>query len=960
MNLKILLTLAVLLPAFSVFAKDAGYNREKCDKKIGVNKFIVAGSLDNADPGGKTYSFDRIVGSIENELLGGSDPRPEEFACYTDLFAKAHTDAVQYWSQTMARTSCADKEGNVASVKPDDCPESVWMEYHRSKELIEVSVARVDRVTKECVEKNGRKSCDSMASLQALEDVATPLAASDMDRCCNIDDKKNPGPAFRVLRSFYTFEYGSLSDAELQKECYKRTRPNTDGVLATSARMIGNCIKGLAFGFFESIKKSASTLAKLLDFGMWTELAKLMFTQPISTIIEKIGNLVKAIYDQVAAQSSAFVGCFSGPYQADQACKMVSSLMTDYFTGGGLVKLAKGLIATVKGGAGAASAVAKGLLAESPKAKLLQGKLQEMAKTTSVKAPRAVKAVSSQVTSAAKVAATKLANMRRSVGSFKEGVKKGIVEARTRAGETVAGQGRLARTSPNASTTVTPPAPTATVAQAAQSTTSTASTAASTVARSELRASGNIKLTSAEKSAARIQSDLKPFELKLKTRKNPEYGLVDPKKFAGRSKSRQLALIEEGAARRKVQVDILEKSKGTNKISSDVAARMRQNIDDAVAEAKRKYGLDAPNAGMANVASGSGAGGTISGGSISTPTIAPVTGIADSAVPTVAATSSGATAVVGGTSSGTSTIASNMAKLDLNAIVPTPTKLPASAQNTWNNLSTYVRKAQDNVNGATPSSVRTNVYGGKGDWGVSRESLRRHRDIQEMYRRGTINDDQARALHDIVVSTEKMATGSATRYSTNYVVSPNANPSTFSTAAKPSTKQVVAQNLARGGTGAAASAGQYNRNLDENSGQRYDSDTLSQSIDTVDELSSSSSSVKVKFDDLTTEEEILNMADTLRARVKTVEINFGAIVEEERRTSLNQLLVKINKERDRALVKIGKTPPAESAESERSVASPPAAATSAPAAAPAQGSPEAPATAPTAPPLEQKVPSFQD
>lgn len=804
MKLKILLTLAIFLPALNSFAKGTSYNRNTCDKKINASQFIFAGSLDNPSPGGKTYNFTKLVGSIENELLGGGAPRPKEFECYTNLFAKAHNDATTYWSETMARTSCADKENNIPSVKPEGCPDDVWNEFHRSKELIDASIARVDRLMNDCVknEKTGRRSCESRNSLLALEQVAAPLAASKMDQCCSLENKKNPGPAFRVLRSFYTFEYGSLSDAELQKECYKRTRPNTDGVAKTGARMVGNCVKGLIFGIFESLKKSASTLAKLLDFGMWTELTKLIFTKPLSTIAGAIGRLIQAITNQVKAQTQAFAGCFSGPYQADQLCKMASSLITDYFTGAGLVKIAKGLIATVKGGTTAANAFAKGLLAESPKAKLLQGKLQEIARSVTSNVHRPLKVLTSQVTSATKVAVGKLASMRKSLGRFADKVKKGIIEVRTRAGQAVAGQGRLTRTpSPNASTTVTFTTRGGAVAPATQPTKITASAATTPAARSKVLASERAKVT------------------------------------------------------------------------ADVAQPFMATI--------RGVGEGAAPTTMASAGVPSGASRTIG--------------------------------VIGGsTSSSAGSFTSKVVKLDLNTFIPTSTKLSGSAQKTWNDLSTYVRKAQNNAGSATPTSIRNNVYKGKGDWYVSRESLRRHRDIQEMYRRGTITDDQARALHDIVESTEKMATGIPTRYNTSYIVSPNASPSTFTKITEKGTAIAAtpaARHATRSAIGATASNAQYNRNLDENTELRYEKDTVEQAIQTVDELNGNADAVKKKFDELESEEDVLDMADYLRTKVKTAEYGFTSH-DPDYKAKLKVLLDRINNERNRALSKLGGQPPA--------------------------------------------------
>ena len=74
MMFKNCLYFAAFFVSLSAFSKEVKYDREKCDKLIGVEKYIVAGSMDNTTPGGTTYNFNKIVNSLTTELLNGKEP----------------------------------------------------------------------------------------------------------------------------------------------------------------------------------------------------------------------------------------------------------------------------------------------------------------------------------------------------------------------------------------------------------------------------------------------------------------------------------------------------------------------------------------------------------------------------------------------------------------------------------------------------------------------------------------------------------------------------------------------------------------------------------------------------------------------------------------------------------------------------------------------------------------------
>jgi hypothetical protein len=177
-----------------------------------------------------------------------------------------------------------------------------------------------------------------------------------------------------------------------------------------------------------------------------------------------------------------------------------------------------------------------------------------------------------------------------------------------------------------------------------------------------------------------------------------------------------------------------------------------------------------------------------------------------------------------------------------------------------------------------------------------------------MYKSGTINKEQADAMHDIIEATERIAIGTPTKYNTNYIATPNTAPSTFSNLADKKSKSANPASTAAtvGTAGVATTSGAEDRSMPNKSMGRYDSDTVKASENLVRELTKSNTAVRKKFDSAKSEDAIIDTADQLRAKVKTYESTLGATTEADHRKEIEALLASINAERDRALERFKK------------------------------------------------------
>lgn len=916
MMLKVLFFIAVLFIATNSLAKGTLYDREKCDKLIGVEKYLVAGSMADESPGGKTYSFNRIVGALENELLGGKAPRTNHLDCVTDLYKKANSDATVYWVGRLSNTTCVGDSGTVPKVKPADCDQKTWDDYQASMNLIEASAARVNKLTNACIDKDGANSCDSSAEFQKIKNLEQSISGSNSDKCCDMKD----GSAFRILRSFYTVEFNNTTDADLQKECYKRTRPTQENGIVDNA--VGRCIGGAVKGVIESLKKLLSSANTLLSWGTLTELARLVgkaATLDFSGLAEKMGAFFSAIWQQSVAQFKS-IGCFTGKYASEQSCQLLSSLVADYFTGAKLVQGLAILSKVLTSPISKMNFLAKEFLGNSPKAQKLMSSVSEASKATSARVKTSYNAVSSTTKNAISNAGAKLASSVKQIPKIRASVAAGVREARIKAAQKIAGDGKLVRAEvskppgPNASTVVeAPPTPTI-AATKVEGPVGNAGTEVSGVSSgsvaTEVSASVTKKLSKGD--IDRIRADLEPF--KGPTRANR--ALVKPEDLKGLSKDAQFNAIKKAAAERKAQVTQLsDLPKGhPRKISKATADNMVANINKEMALQQRRLRISDPEVKPVAVAADDslpGASGPQNslGNQIDNTVTAPKvvdidnTGTlpktpVDIEIPmtNTPVTSSGARSSVVSKTKPVAQALSDIPKVDISAVIPKP--LSGTSAKTSSSLLSFVEKTQT----TQPSALRSTVYGNKSNWGVYSESLKRHREIEDLFRKGMIKDAQtAEALHNIVATSEKMARGSYTPYRTSYINSPNSGPSTFARLSKNSVAGVMA--------GQTMSSKQFDSHLDENTSQRYSEDTLNKSINTFDRLNSSPTAVRNTFDNLKTETEILDEADKLRAQIKAVQVNFGPIVDETRRSEIDDMLASIDKERDRALARVKGLPP---------------------------------------------------
>lgn len=912
--MKLIILLSILFSTLSAFAQ-AEYNRAECDSLIDVKRYIVAGSLDNKSAGGKTYNFDRIVGALENELLSGEPPDAKRFTCLSMLHKKAHEDATEYWVGRLAKSTCANDDGEIPSVKPADCDDDTWDKFHRSKSLIDRSAKRIAKLTTECVERNGNTSCSAMKSLKDIQQAVEPLAeTTNMDKCCD----QSEGPAFRVLRGFYTVEFGDMNDSELQKECYKRTRPSNkvEGV----GDFLSTCVKSAARGIAEAVMKWFKTAKAIYELGSVTEIWRIVRNMSFAEVAQKIGALVSAMVDQLVAQLSSWNNCFTGPYKVDQACKLASSMAIDFFVGGGIAKGIGFLGSVLKAGVKDIAGIAKNLVASSPKTNAIMQKLKPGAagKTTSA-------ATSATTRAASKKAASNLAIALRPVTDFSKSVAARVRKLREKEG------GVRTNLADRVEPTFGPNATTAVQATEAASSNATAVVSQTSSRVTNVASSGSssnlVKLTN--KSVQKIEKDIRAFrdsnyKAMYATRGTravdaPESLFVRPDRLIGKTPAQKMKMIEDAAKARRAQVERLSNTSHPSRLTQAQAREILDNMDDALARLRTRYGQSAST----SVASGRAINAGARVGAATVDAVEAATSAAskqiDTAIPTTAATSSTASAqaVVGGSSSTATTAFTNtstsfidaLPKVDMSSIAASTARVSKAVQKQMDDINEFMQKARANAAQANPSaSARSSVYRNQSNRAISQDAIRRHGEIENLYRKGIINDEQAHAMHDIVRVTESSATGTATRYNTRYIAAPNTNPSTFvlrERGAPVSPVGVSGKVMNRtGNMGAPMTAAQTNRYSDsgkETAG--YDDDTIAASEVVVGRISASSTSITKEFAGLKTEAEVLDHADELRVKVKTVEATRSATSAEEIE-KLQSLLESINKERDRALQRI--------------------------------------------------------
>ncbi|OYZ24696.1 MAG: hypothetical protein B7Y39_00525 [Bdellovibrio sp. 28-41-41] len=897
--LKTAILLSLFLTSFVSYAADV-YNREECDSVIDVKKFVVAGSLNNPSAGGKTYNFDRIVGALENELLSGQPPQVKNFECLSLLHKKAHEDATEYWVGRLARSTCAGDNGEVPSIKPPGCDDDLWEKFHASKTLIDRSASRIKKLTTECVEKNGVKSCESIKTLTNIQEFTEELGANNSDKCCNTDD----GAAYKVLRGFYTVEFGDMNDTELQKECYKRTRPGNQVKGFSSG--VGGCIKNVALGIAEAVMKWFKTAKALWEVGTNTETWRMIRNLEVSKLKDAVLSLLEAMMEQMGNQFTASTSCFTGQYKLDQACKLASSIAVDFIVGGGVAKGAGFLAQLMKAGVKDMAAIAKGMVTSNPKIAQMASKLK---KTTG---KGTTTATSTATRAAAKRSASHLAAALKPVADFSKSVAARVRKLREKEGIT-----RQSLTNriepgwgPNASVTVA----------ATETATSAGATAAiQTSSRATSVASSGAGMTA--KSMGKIEKSIRAFrsseyKAMYATRGTravdaPESLFVKPSRLKGKSPSQQMQIIEDAAKVRRARAA---------KLPSDQAREILDNIDDALIRIRARLGV--PEKKVASTSAGAAAR-TAATGVAPADLTAATTKAIDTTIPTAPAStagSTGSTAVVGTATASTTTsgftntaesFINSIPKVDIKAITNSTTKINKTLQQQIDSVQTFEARARANAAAANPAATaRSSVWANQSNRAISKDALRRHGEIENLYKKGLINAEQAHAMHDIVRVTENSATGTATRFNTRYISTPNTNPSTFVLKERgaPLTAAgavgLVLERSIYSDIGSVTTNKQIEQTSDAAKGQRYDLDTIKASAIVVQKLTETPNSIRNEFSKLKTEAEILDRADELRVKVKTVENSAGTEFEAEAKEALGELITQINTERDRALARI--------------------------------------------------------
>jgi hypothetical protein len=908
------------------------YDRAQCDNVIDVKKYIVAGSLDNQSAGGKTYSFKKIVGAIENELLSGQPPRPDYFACMNMLHKKANEDATEYWFGRLARSTCALDSGVIPDVKPPGCDDDLWEKFHASKADIDRSAARVTELTTKCVSRGNVKSCESIQSLKAIEEVAENVGAKASDECCDT----NNGKAFKVLRGFYTIEFSNTSDADLQKECYKRTRAeNKVNSFSKAGQNAAKCAKGLILGLFEAVKKWFSLAKSLKELGSGTEIWNAITSPGFG---DKIWSLVEAMGDQMSAQLGATVGCFTGEYRGEQICKLASSFLLDFVAGGVVGKGIKFLLQLAKAGVKDIAILAKNLVASG--ASKVAAKVATKSGASSAVGRAATSLSNASARAAARKTANSLAQAIKPVADFSKSVASRIKKFREKENIKMNPADRRDPTwGPNASTAVGPAetAGTGATNMAAQSGNQAVIQAATRTGSS----AGKKIVENTNKAAGKIEKDIRAFRdtnykamyANRVTRAvdAPETLFVKPSRLKGKTPTQQIQIIEEAAASKRLQINRMANSgrRVNGKVGpllTEVEARqLLNNVDDALSNIRRRLGVSEGNlvsGGSSSVSAVAAGARTVGAGAAPADLTAVATNAVDTAIPSAPASiggSTGATAVIGtsttsATTSFTNTAVSfidNLPKVDIKTITSSTTKMSKTLQQQIDSLQTFEARARTNAAAANPSATaRSSVWANQSSRAISKDALRRHGEIENLYKKGLINDEQAHAMHDIVRVTENSATGTATRFNTQYISIPNTNPSTFvlKERSPPLTAAgavgLVLQRSTYSDIGSVTTNKQIEQTSDAANGQRYDLDTIKASSIVVLKLTETPSSISKEFSKLKTETEILDRADELRVKVKTIENSAGADFDAEAKEALGELIKQINIERDRALARI--------------------------------------------------------
>lgn len=869
----------------------------ECGKKYGPN-YVTKGDFFSADPGGKTYNLSRLTNDIENEMLHSTEALDEEkIKCLNEVFNKAKEDASTYWANRAIKESCLSEDNTLPDTQPESCPDSTWKEYKKSIQDITRNENKYNRVLETCAKSaSGKSYCSqSDSELKKLRDNAEELAAVGSSGCC---DEKN-GSAYRVLKTFYTFEFGtSNNEKTLMKECLKRTTPEKDSLAYNLAAGTVECAKNLAFGIIESIKKFSS----LLDLGLWSELGRVLFTsQGRSEIMSKLATIAKEIGSQIAAQFEATTSCFNNYYKAQNICKLTSSIITDFLLGAGAGKLIKSvLIPFLKGGMKASEAaalmlkeskVAKDIATKmkpiSDAAKNVKGKTTAMAGRASQSALRAARA-SVFIKTIIKAPPIKRMLTDKIDDSLRGGNRAFVSTEKPRKltggldADTTPSKPSLASAARSENLPGTTTAPSVAVSEGSTTAVKTAaSTGANTIDNFIQSSSGGLgssagKVLKTSVTKIEARNIFKRLEDKLKNLNKSKLSKNDldidipnaqrPKRYRT---GRKLSETE----RMDVFKSSLQKIRDTGTVSEKARARaLLTQLDDLHKTTPTVASTTTKSTARASSA-------------VENPRVNLRNDMPEPSSPTKSVDSPSANA--------TNPVL-DFPQVRLNDVVPNINDLTPPMQPLWRELYEKVDKLQKvKLNSADSSSNMRQAWG-TNPRGISSQSKQLHNNIDELLSKGQIDKNHAESLHKIIAVSEQTAIESASRphFLGGQIVAPNTNPGTFTALGNTVKKLAInAKNTIKDNPKSAATGAAVGTEINGSRGEAFDADTIKASEAEVEKLEvelSDDEKAQKYFEKIKSREEVADELDKIKARISALKSS-GSRISSERRKELEDL-----------------------------------------------------------------------
>lgn len=840
--------------------------------------YVVKGSFQSPDPGGKTYNLDRLTSDIDKELNHFSDkPDGHKVNCLRQVFEKAKLDSSQYWADRMMKEQCSDETGLPKS-KPESCSSDTWEELKKSRNNIRTNEVKYAKILDSCINNSeDGNSCDS-SELQRLASspVAKDMAKIKSEACC---DPKN-GAAYQVLKTFYTMEFGG-DDAKIRRACKVRTMPDKDGLTVKNvAAGAFFCTGNIVLGVIESLKKLGEGIWALRNLGMVTEFLKLLTSsEGRERIASVLSSIVQAIGKQIAAQWETTTSCFNNYEKTQNVCRLAASLMTDFMLGGGASKLFKSVLIPVLQKTMSATEAASNFLKETKAGREFAKKMAPI----EAAAGKVGKAVSYPIT---KVSQAGLAQARAIAiaaklrmgkpfdnmlsASIKERYPTGQTAKAARSSEPppINGQFKVAEASagkPAISNGVA-----SAEAKTASSVSSSASNSTASIGGSSLGSSaGKVLRTSVTTKEARslfghLENGLKKIKSSRLTPewldKNIPKNLI-PEKFKNKS---TLSLSEKIQAYRESLNQIIKAGTSAEKKR---AGRILTQLDDLAS-------------GSSTVRRASGS--VATRGSISAVESKTAAGSVDSAAKSAAEK------------------AADLPEVKLSEVVPDPSKLSSASKPAWEELtqqiSAFQKVPMDNPDASRLMQQAWSKFGASG----SQQAQRAHSSIDSMLKKGEITPDGADSLHRIVATAEQTAFNESVRpqFLGTTIVTPNTNPGTFEKIAQVG-KQLPKDgyNLVKNNKlGAAAYEGSV-ANSNGRQSEAFDDDTIKNAAVEVEKIEANfktEKDIESYFSKLNSKEQVEDEVDKLKAQISTL-LGAPGELSLEHKKELKDLMDKLEK-----------------------------------------------------------------